>query len=77
MEVDRKAEEATSRDSESAEPAENLAGKLPRVKVTYEISEGTPVLIESIDMAISGTIKGVTGRPFWQTLALKSARCSK
>ena len=59
MEPDRKAAEATSRNSESAEPAENLSEKLPRVKVTYEITEGPPVLIESIDMAISGTIKGV------------------
>ena len=59
MEPDRKAAEATSRNSESAEPAENPSEKLPRVKVTYEITEGPPVLIESIDMAISGTVKGV------------------
>ena len=59
IEPDRKAEEATSRNSASAEPAESPSEKLPRVKVTYEITEGPPVLIESIDMAISGTVKGV------------------
>ncbi len=59
MEPDRKAAEATDRNSESAEPAESPSAKLPRVKVTYEITEGPPVLIESIDMAISGPIKGI------------------
>ena len=59
MEPDRKAVETTSRNSASAEPAESPSEKLPRVKVTYEITEGPPVLIESIDMATSGTIKGV------------------
>ena len=59
MEPDRKAEKATNRNSESAEPAESPSGKLPRVKVTYEITEGPPVLIESIDMATSVTIRRV------------------
>jgi outer membrane protein assembly complex protein YaeT len=59
LEPDRKAAEATSRNSESAEPAEKLSEKLPGVKVTYEITEGPPVLIGSIDIAITGTLKGV------------------
>ncbi|MGW8187942.1 MAG: autotransporter assembly complex protein TamA, partial [Desulfobacterales bacterium] len=59
MEPDRKAAEATSRNSESAEKAESPSEKLPRVKVTYEITEGPPVLIESIDLAIGGPVKGV------------------
>ena len=59
MDPNRKAEKATNRNSASAEPAESPPAKLPRVKVTYEITEGPPVLIESIDMAISGAVKGV------------------
>ena len=58
-EPDRKVEEANGRNSASAEPAESPSETLPRIKVTYEITEGPPVLIESIDMAISGTVKGV------------------
>ena len=59
MKPDQKTAEATSRNSESVKPAESPSEKLPRVKVTYEITEGPPVLIESIDMAIGGPVKGV------------------
>ena len=59
MEPERKAEKAAHQNSASTEPAKSPSEKLPRVKVIYEITEGPPVLIESIDMAISGAVKGV------------------
>ncbi|MEN8688555.1 MAG: BamA/TamA family outer membrane protein [Desulfobacterales bacterium] len=58
-EPDRRAEEAASGNSATTEPEESPTETLPRVKVTYEITEGPPVLIESIDMAITSTVKGV------------------
>jgi outer membrane protein assembly factor BamA len=58
-EPDRRAEEAASGNSATTEPEESPTETLPRVKVTYEITEGPPVLIESIDMAITSAVKGV------------------
>jgi outer membrane protein assembly complex protein YaeT len=40
-------------------PGEPPSEALPRVSVTFEITEGPPVLIESIDMTVNGTLKGV------------------
>ena len=40
-------------------PGETPSGALPRVSVTFEITEGPPVLIESIDVTVNGTLKGV------------------
>lgn len=40
-------------------PGEPPSGALPRVSVTFEVTEGPPVLIESIDMTVNGPLKGV------------------
>lgn len=59
IESERKAVKVNPSTLTATEPGKEQAEKLPRVEVTYKINEGPPVLIESIDMVISGTVEGV------------------
>ncbi len=47
------------REQKVAGPDESPTEALPRVRVTFKITEGPPVLIESIDISIEGALKGV------------------
>ncbi|MFZ0611804.1 MAG: BamA/TamA family outer membrane protein [Desulfobacterales bacterium] len=56
---DRSTGAPASQNQKLAESGQSPAEALPRVRVTFEIAEGPAVVIDSIDLAIDGPLKGI------------------